>query len=253
MNKFLVYFVFFTITILIFSIVPVVFEINSNSWLFILLFSLILIIVLGVMIYFSFRKIVNSFKQPDVEHIFKNYRSSQMFYSSKEMNFAYLHFKSLVFSLYGRFEEGLLEMHKIDLVNLSSTYEVWRLNAIALNNYLRRKNIDESIAMIEKAVELIRQNRRTIRLFRKIAEKSCETYIEIGEVLNCNYNESIIISLEKKFERFSSILFLLKLIVAWVLCIAYEQKREYSKKESMEAFLKKNAPYCRALFNFNPT
>ncbi|MBX7153533.1 MAG: hypothetical protein U0Y96_14465 [Candidatus Kapaibacterium sp.] len=191
-------------------------------------------------------KIERLFRISSLDDILRYYDKTIKPSALPEGKFLKSYSKAIVMSLYGDFYDAYKEMSIYNMSDKVPMYRAMQLNAIALNNYLQKRDILMSLELSKQAKELSRTNKKWPG--RSTAENAYSTYIEIGEILNGNFDDTLILQLEK---RYSNSFFILKIQIAWALAIAYKKLNREREFRKMESYLKEFAPHCRPLFNFD--
>ena len=184
----------------------------------------------------------NGFKSKSPEILLDYYESIFKSTKTPDVDALLAYNKALVLSYFGDFDKAKIEMSKIDWESRIPYYQAINLSIMVLRNYLETNDYSEGLKL---AKEMNRLGQMSTNIpGSKQAQEFCDTYIEIGELLTGNIQNSILDKLE---EIFNNTQFSPKLLIAWCLGFTYNKKGMKEKSNQMLSFCKDVAPYCYVL------
>lgn len=219
-------------------------------------FSFNLVAIISAMVLaFLCRKMVMKKQKNDVDRYFKNETSEQLLnyfdniYKKRnskmpDKDAALAYTKSVICCYYGEFDKAKGFMQEVNWEKRSPNIQSLELSLRALICYLETQNYREGLRL-----SIISQQLGAVSNKVPGSEKSqkfYETYIQIGEILNGDIDNSVINDLEQEFDD-SPIL--IKLLIGFSLSKAYNQINMPEKATEKLDYCKKAAPYCVPLFN----
>jgi hypothetical protein len=114
------------------------------------------------------------------------------------------------------------------------------MTARTLNNYTKGCDLSSSLEDAMKSLKIAEEKINPLNPGKRTALNSYRAYVEIGYILNDKYDDEIVAKLENRFNKSS---FLLKLRIAWALCIVYKKQNKTEMLDKYKKYIENNAPY----------
>jgi len=150
--------------------------------------------------------------------------------------------KSLVYTLYGDFEDAKIEMNKVNWEEKPPLVKAQRLFLQALWAYLETHDFQQGVHLAKEARQLTDVSSSFPGARRSLS--AYDMVIEVGELLSGSSEPNTVASLEKRLRRFPVFM---KLIAAWGLEGFYNQSGQHEQARKMRELLTSLAPYCKGL------
>ncbi|WP_138756179.1 hypothetical protein [Paenibacillus sinopodophylli] len=148
--------------------------------------------------------------------------------------------------LYGEYERAETVIGQVNWDRKIPMYQAIYWNIKTLIKYFHTHEYTEGLSLARKAKALATVSHAYPG--SKKSNMAYEAYVEIGQVLVGMGSEHSVTSLELKFDKLP---LLVQLFVANGLCVAYKQSGQADKFAKMDAFIKQNAPFCKALQDYS--
>lgn len=180
-----------------------------------------------------------SSSQPLVDHYDKRLGRSPLL-PNKDAILAFS--KSLIYTLYGDFENAKLEVNKVNWEEKPPLVKAQRLFLQALWAYLEAHDFQQGVHLAKEARQLTDMSSSFPGARRSLS--AYDMVIEVGELLSGSSEPNIVASLENRLQQFPV---LMKLIAAWGLEGFYNQSGQPEQARKMRELLNNLAPYCKGL------
>ena len=149
---------------------------------------------------------------------------------------------ALGYALYAEFDAARRTLRGIDWERRVPLVRATGISVEALLCYLET-------GRYEMGLELARAGREMARVSKafpgsRTSAAAFDSYVEIGEILCGDTSDEKVAGLERKQVVLPTVG---KLLIAWGLAAAYDERGEHAKAESARKFIRDVAPHCRGI------
>jgi hypothetical protein len=150
--------------------------------------------------------------------------------------------RSMALAYYGHWMGSMNQVNAFDMSD-KPIFRSMQLLVEVVNNFLQRRDLPASLDIARQcALDVRSRNASGVNT----TANSYDTWIKVGEVLNNLATPETIRSLERRLRGST---FMLKLAIAWALCIAYKRQGDHGRSEKFRNWLLRSAPYCTPFLN----
>lgn len=150
----------------------------------------------------------------------------------------------VVCAYYGEFTQARAQLSAVDWSHKPPLVAAQALFLESLLDYLETHNYQRGYQLAQEA----RQRMSVPGFFpgTDLSRAAQDVYVLTGEILTGQANAETVTTLEHLFARLP---LLGQVLVAWTLLRVYQEHGDSAKSQTMNTFLLKQAPYCRALLS----
>jgi len=150
--------------------------------------------------------------------------------------------KSLVYTLYGQFENARLEVEKVDWKKKPPFFNAQKVFLQSLWAYLETHDFQQGTVLAKEARLLADVSSSFPGA--GISHSAFDIAVEVGELLSRSFEPNMATKLEQKIKK-SPVQ--MKVFGAWGLEGFYNQSGEYEQAQKMRLLITELAPYCAGL------
>jgi hypothetical protein len=149
---------------------------------------------------------------------------------------------ALINILYANYPAARAALDSVDWTGRLPLVEGCRKAAEALLCYFDTRDYERGLSLAREAAKLGEASKALPGAATSGAVFA--SFVEIGEVLSNQATSETLTSLRAKLSKLT---ILAKIPIAWGLAIGYQKAGDLAQAEAMRAYLRKAAPYCKAV------